>query len=115
MTYFATKYASAVSEAIGIMAAGGWANESSGDVESPSGWFAVVHNPASEVGELAEAFSDDMARLNVTADDITGDFVVVEDSNGFVAVESFDSAWLADRRFAELGEVYLAWETEYVD
>ena len=113
--YFATKYPTALAEVIGTMAAQGWANISSGDVESPSGYFYVMHNPAAEVGEMAEAFSTEMAELGVTAEDITGDFVVIEDSQGFVTVESFDSAWLADRRFAELADMYLVWETEYVN
>ena len=45
------------------MSVQGWFTSESGDVESPTGWFAWTEIRADELDEIAEAFSDEFAEI----------------------------------------------------
>jgi hypothetical protein len=83
----------------------GWANDWAGDVESPTGWFALVINNDDEVESIAQSFPAATALL----DELTGFFLVEENEGGFVNVEKFDSADEAREEFDRLSDVYSTW------
>lgn len=118
--YFPTKYSSAADEVIAGLSCPqeGYGSLQSGDVEAPTGHFRLVvlddrcdlafaetsdNFPQGDyVGETARAYG-------VTAEDVKGAHVVVEDDRGFVGVHTFDSPELAREAWDELEAEYVAW------
>lgn len=89
---------------------GGWANRSDGDVESPTGHFALVSNSREELPELRQAFSDVIDTYgDVSDDDLIGHFIVTTDSDGFVDVTRYPSVVSAASEFVTLSRRYTAW------
>jgi len=88
----------------------GWANESSGDVEAPTGHFACISNSEAELAEILAAFTDvtDVYGLPDTAD-IIGHFLVVTNNQGFIDIESFESADDLKSTYRELVDEYDSW------
>jgi hypothetical protein len=94
----------------GAMVAGGWATVSDGDVESPTGHFARVHNATDELGEIRDAFADTIEMYGDPGDDkIVGDFIVIEDSRGFVHITRYDNASDTIDAYDALQDQYGAW------
>jgi len=114
--YVGHKYGSARDEVLDAMAAEGWANMSSGNVESPTGWFALVVNRPAEVTEIMDAFGDDdlRHRCGAWSDDeiraeLTGAFIVLTDSNGLVDVAEYETPGAAGNAYKGLEDAYGAW------
>lgn len=120
--YFATKYDSAAAEVIAILSSvsEGYGIAETGDVESPTGYFAFVvlddtcdlafddhtNYPVGDyAGEVAREYG-------VTAADVLGAHIVTTNSQGFVSVETFDSRDEGEARFDYLAEIYNAWDDE---
>lgn len=104
------KFNSARDELLYRLAVEGWANETSGDVQSRTGWFARISNAVDELGEIRSGFEDDIVHLGAAALAASeGHFLLVEDGQGFVDVTSYENYrdLIADYRIRE--EVY---ETE---
>jgi hypothetical protein len=74
--------------------------ESSGESEAPTGWFAAVSIPPGEA--LDKEHSSD---LDLTEPPV-GHFLLIEDSQGFVYVEKYDTD-------AALGEAFARRDAEY--
>lgn len=93
------------------MITGGWATESDGDVESPHGHFARVHNATAELAEIGDAFEDTLSAYGRPAEDeIVGDFIVIEDSQGFVHITRYPNALATIEAYAAIQADYAAWE-----
>ena len=113
--YFATKYDSARDEVIALLAdeaeGYGQRDDSTGDVEAPTGYFALVTIPDDvtfTVRVLAYDADSVANEYGVTPADVIGSHIVTHDSQGFVYVETFaDEATARDEytcraaRFAE--------------
>ena len=98
------------------MVTGGWANESDGNVEAPTGHFARVSNSAAEMMEVCQAFADEIAMHGLTCEDahalLIGDFLVREDSQGNVFVTAYDNPIALTRDFQALQDAYALWDEE---
>jgi hypothetical protein len=92
------------------MITGGWANESDGHVESPTGHFARISNAPNELSEIRQAFSDVTDAYGMPSDDdITGHFLVMTDSQGFIHITRYHAESDLIRRYRHLCEEYFAW------
>ena len=109
--YHATKYDSAAHEVIAILSSvsEGFGTMETGDVESPTGWFALVilddtcdldFSDTSTNYPLGDYAGEVARTYGVTAADVIGAHIVSEDDRGFVSVETFDSADAARAEFA---------------
>lgn len=91
----------------------GWANKSSGDVEAPTGAFALITISVDEVSELYSAVFDDDLATNPTL--LPGAFVLVTDSDGNHTLTQFGSGYTmldsarADAHYHKLDDEYQAW------
>jgi len=98
----------------------GYGSDSTGDSESPVGNIALVflddscdldftdhtNYPRGDyAGELARTYG-------VTAADVTGSHIVTHDAQGFVAVETFDTAELAQSEYDCRAARYAEWSDE---
>lgn len=86
-----------------------WADDTDGEVDSPTGYFALVtditHDTFVQVGI---AFDDEQVATLTPAD--FGEHVVITgDSQGFIYVESFDTADEATRKYNALQDDYGVW------
>lgn len=124
--YHATKYDSAAHEVIALLAdeteGYGMREDSSGDVDSPTGWFALVTIPADVTFPSApfDAYSysaDTVANeYGVTPADVIGTHIVFHDSHGFVTVATYLSEAAARETFDCLSAQYDVWsEDEWND
>lgn len=107
--YFRTKFDSARDEWLYSMSDNMWANESSGDSESPAGWFARNSISPDELPEIVQAFPDElntMIHARECVSDLVGHWLISGDSVGFVYVQGFESE-------SELIEAYNALDRAY--
>lgn len=110
--YHATKYTTPRNEVLGEMAVDGWANASSGDVESATGHFSRITNTEAELDEITAAFSEiiaEMSRFGFVREDLIGNFLVVTDNEGFVDVRDFASPKELEEAFELLDTIYSQW------
>ena len=89
----------------------GWNMKSDGDVESPSGFFALVEIPDhyGELAEMQDAVGDE------TVDDEwpdTGWYVSYENSDGLIFVLECASQHVAERTYDEFEEQYNTWASD---
>lgn len=116
--YHATKYDSARDEVIALLAdeaeGYGMRDDTSGDAEAPTGFFALVMIPADvDLATDEDDHATDVARLyGVTPAEVVGSHVVTHNSQGFVSVESFDSEAAAREAFDCLAGRYAEWSDE---
>jgi hypothetical protein len=95
------------------MVTGGWANESTGDVESPTGHFARISNAPNELSEIRQAFDDTLTTYgNVSDEDMTGHFLVVTDSQGFIHIHRFDSETALVHEYRNMEADYADWSAD---
>lgn len=88
----------------------GWADDANGDVEAPSGYYAMISTTAEEVSTVLSEFSDVLGVYGQPSpEDITGFFLIRQDSQGFTYVDRYDSREQLQAAFRELDQVYSAW------
>jgi hypothetical protein len=88
-----------------------WFTKSSGDVESPTGYFAYVTNTDREILSILDAFTEVTDVYGVpNTEDMIGSFVVVEDSQGGIHINRYDSDDQAHAAFMRLEADFLDWE-----
>lgn len=105
------KFDSDIDAALYELSLHGWANESSGNVEAPTGWFGRVSISREELPEIAEAFEEEFRREGFTElAGLIGHFLVREDSVGFVYVDEFDGEDEAKEEYERLDREYSEWE-----
>ena len=83
---------------------GGWANLSDGNVESPTGHFAVITIEPAERAELLAAFEGELE-----ASPYPGSYLLVEDSDGNKTVTEYLTHTSAMGEFARLQQSYTDW------
>lgn len=93
-----------------VMTLEGWANESSGNVECPTGYFARITNNPPDIEGIRDAFPNESE--NVSDADIIGHYLCQENSQGFWSVYSYDSEAELIRAYRVLDETYSEWDTE---
>jgi hypothetical protein len=101
------------------MITGGWANESDGHVESPTGHFARISNSESEVfgwpGGIKDSFADVISAYGMTDEQLreaVGYFLVMTDSQGFIHITRYHAESDLIRRYRQLEDQYADWEGE---
>lgn len=105
-----SRYGSLRDETLHLMSLEGWANETSGDVESPTGCFSRVSNLLSELPELEEVFSSDIRTIGLTdSSALLGHFLIIETGSGLVRAVQFDSESELLAAYYELDVAYMAW------
>jgi hypothetical protein len=88
----------------------GWANESSGDVESPTGHFARISNAPNEVSEVLDAF-EDVIETYGQPDTIVGHYLVVTNDQGFITIYRFKNESELIRNYRDLEAQYGEWSS----
>lgn len=119
-TYFATKYASARDEVVALLAdeieGYGQRDDSSGDVNSPTGYFQLVTIP-DDVDLLIGSYPGDpmpmlTTEYGVTSEDVAGSHIVFHDSQGFVSVVTYADETEARATFDCLSHRYDVWSED---
>lgn len=106
------KFRDAVDEMLYTLSLHGWANES-GDVESPTGFFARISITRQELPEVVEAFQDEIAAQGFTdTAALIGHFLLFEDSQGFVEVDEYDDEPSLRIAYEGLEALYSQWAEE---
>lgn len=106
------RYASTRDEILDTMAREMWAEKSTGDCQSPVGWFALIINPPESLPEVHDAFREDIAREECDPQTLVGNFLLIEDDQGFVSVRVYEHADNARKAYDELAAEFDAWESE---
>lgn len=108
------KYDSRRDEILHALCLADWSNDSFGDVQAPTGYvwritntkediFGTLWDRNSEFDSLMEAL--EFHHLKVAElSELVGNFIVIEDNNGFVYVRSFDTeaAMMQEYNYREL-------------
>lgn len=116
--YFATKYDSATHEVIAHLVdeieGFGRRDDSTGDVNAPTGWFALVTVPDEYdvTVDTDEPVAELVTEYGVTAGDVRGSFIVTHNSQGFVSVETFDDEATARAEYDCRAARYAEWDDE---
>lgn len=76
----------------------GWANLSDGNVEAPTGHFAVIQIDDNELGEVRDAFDSSLIEA--------GSYLLIEDSDGNAALHTYPSLDDVMKIFNELQARY---------
>jgi hypothetical protein len=97
---------------------GGWNIKSDGDVESPSGFFALVEipKPGGELDEMSGALEldEEMQRQieDLASSISTGWFVTHENSDGLIFVYEMPSELAAKHAYSELEAEFAKWDND---
>lgn len=86
-----------------------WGERSSGNVESPSGYFALVEIPSSE-GERHEMVEALEVGEFILPD--PGWYLTIENNGGLIWVHQYQSHYSAQREYNKLERLYVAWDTD---
>jgi hypothetical protein len=93
------------------MVTGGWANESGGAVDAPTGHYARITNEPTDVSGIVDAFEDTIHTYGL--DDmglLIGHWLVVEDSQGNVTVTAYDNPINLTRDYLALDDAFALWD-----
>lgn len=108
------KYDSRRDEILHSLCLAGWSNDSFGDVEAPTGYVWRIANTWEDVRPINTEFNSLFEALEIPGMEdglstmnrriLVGHFIVIEDSNGFVYVRSFDTegAMMHEYEYREL-------------
>lgn len=96
-----------------------WSNNSNGDVEAPTGHFAIVERP-SHPGELNDMLAaiedmddpDNIDMIHAFEDAEPGFYAVVEDSNGLVHITGPHTQQEATEWFTKAEDAYAEWNAQ---
>ena len=105
------KYDSVRDEILDAMTKAGWSNASSGDVESPTGWFARITIDSADIASVRDTFEGEFSHLVISShwNDVIGHFLVREDSQGFVTVTQYPTEAELISAYDELDNAYGDW------
>lgn len=99
----------AVTRVLHQMSMDGWANESDGDVQAPTGWFAYMINDAADRDSLVDAFADVMADKDVTVEEVMGAWLLMEDNYGFKSAVDYGTEHAVRQMYGLLSREYQLW------
>lgn len=94
-------------ELLYLMAISGWADQSCGDTQASTGWFARISNPPGYMEEVERTFTDEARKLGYPDfEQVQGHFLLIEDGQGFIHVTAYETEpdLIADFRVRQ--EVY---------
>ena len=112
------KYSTDRDNILHAMALADWANESFGDVDSPTGYVWRISNNWEEVKpqnmEITSLLEDQLEAYDIadTPDfrqSLVGHFLIIEDSNGSVSVHEFETERVLLMHYSTLEAEYEAW------
>lgn len=115
------KYSSARDDLLHYLCITDWAEESTGNTESPSGYVWRISNEAADVqqanGEFNSVVADWFANTAVIDSpelraELVGHFIVQTVDSGFVYVYKYDSAEEQRAAYDELENQYAEWDDE---
>lgn len=71
----------------------GWASESDGDTESPTGYFSRISNNMADIVSIIDAFAGDAFEIAPDFDfsELVGHFLLVENDQGQIFVTAYNS------------------------
>lgn len=112
------KYDTERDEALHRLCQEGWANESDGNVEAPTGYFWRITNTTQNVTELRDVLGEELPLF----DDyhlLVGAFILREDTQGFIHVQEYPGQYpdrTGDDRarvaFQALQRAFAPWEAD---
>lgn len=115
------KYSSARDSILHFLCTSEWSNDSFGDVEAPTGYvwrisnnLQEVHIPNMEITSVLEEWFTDNPEVTdspALRAELVGHFLVTENSQGFVSVQSLRQDVL-ESVFAHLQEDFNAWNAQ---
>lgn len=105
-----SKFDSDRDELLYVMSLEGWANESSGHVESPMGFFARISNYPRDIEGIRDAFPEETRP--VSDEEMTGHFLCRENDLGFWYVFTYDSEAELISEYRRLERAYSDWDSE---
>lgn len=95
------------------MAGNGWAIETNGHVEAPTGWFAVVVNEEAEVPEITDAFEMEIVEAGLLdLSQLIGNFLVQRLSDGSIRVYEHPAKFQALGHYDRMCETFIAWDDD---
>lgn len=119
------KFSSARDSILHFLCISDWANESSGNTESPSGYFWRISNEEFDVqgsnhefGSVMEDWFTDNPEVTDSPElrqDLVGHFIVQGVDSGMVYVYQYDSEAEMLEAYAALDEQYAAWDDQDVN
>lgn len=93
------------------MVTDGWACESDGMVDAPTGHFAWVTNNPQDWSMVADAFADTLALYGEPdLPEFVGSFLIVEDSQGFVHITRYPTETAVRADFLRLQADLSEWD-----
>jgi len=109
--YLTGKFASVRDEVIDVLLMNGWADDYSGDVEAPTGWFARISIGADEIESIRQLIAEQRLELpeGYDLDDLPGHYLFTEDSDGFVLVLNPHTEHLLDGYWRAMTTAYEQW------
>lgn len=102
-----SKFDSARDELLYAMTLDGWANESSGNVECPTGYFARISNDPQDVPSIRDAFPNETKGMSNAV--MVGHYLLRENDQGFVYVSEFSNSVELIRAYRVLESEYSEW------
>jgi hypothetical protein len=116
------KYSSARDSILHFMCTSDWATESNGNSEAPTGYFWKISNTTSEVNKrntevnslLEEWFQQNPEVRDSVAlrQELVGNFIVNEDSNGFIYVMTVETQKTLDEIYENLETKFYEWDDQ---
>lgn len=109
-----SKFDSVRDEILYLMTLELWANESDGNVEAITGWFARVSNSLEDIVSLVDAFGTEAFALDPNFDfsELVGHFLIQENSQGFVYVTQYATEAELVTAYRDLETLFSQWDTE---
>jgi hypothetical protein len=105
-------YGNCRDEALHLLVASQWDEQTSGDPACDTGLFAHITNNIADADVLQAAWGKELAQIGTTVADITGHFIVIVDRNLHVTVQEYHSRDEAYRAYIERDEIYLIWRSQ---
>lgn len=91
----------------------GWANESGGSVDAPTGHYARVTVEERELDEVVNAFNTEMRIYGLEDEnELIGHWLVVEDSQGFIHITTYDNPIHLTRDYLALDDAFALWDEQ---
>lgn len=119
------KFSAARDDILHFLCISDWANESSGNTESPSGYFWRISNEADDVsfnnGEFNSIMDEWSANNREVTDsealraELVGHFIVQGVDSGFVYVYAYDNEAEQREAYAALDEQYSQWDDQDIN
>lgn len=115
------KYSSARDDLLHYMCTNGWANDSDGNVEAPTGYFWEISNTAEDVsvnnGEFNSLIKEwlednpEVTDSGILRAELVGNFIVTENDQGFISVYRCSDELELNVRMLSLAQDFFEWET----